>query len=96
VRVDEVKADHPAVHRARLIGVNLETVSALAVDPTKGEVALAAAGPHVVVAAASSVDGRVIACGFNPEKTGWARSRAFGSFVHAAVDWLATDPTRAP
>jgi hypothetical protein len=96
VRIDQVKTDHPALRGVALIGANLETVSALAVDPTKGEVALAAAGPHVVIAATSSQDGRVIACGFDPEKTVWARSVAFGPFVHAAVDWLATDPTRTP
>ncbi len=97
VRIDQVKRDHPALRGVGLIGPDLETVSALAVDPTKGEVALAAAGPHVVIAARSSVHGRTIACGFDPEESSWARSAAFASFVRAAVDWLATaPPTRRP
>lgn len=89
VRVDQVGTGHPALRGVSLVGATLETVSSLAVDPSKDHVALAAEGPHVVIAATSSADGRVIACGFDPERTAWARGSAFAAFVHAAVDWLA-------
>jgi len=89
VRVDHVDKDHPALRGVDLVGSKLEAVSALTVDPARNQVALAATGPHVVIAARSTVDGRTLACGFDPEETSWAGSAAFTSFVHAAVMWLA-------
>ena len=92
VAVNRVEGEHAVMRDVVIAESRLDAASELAVNPARGEVALAAAGTSTVIAGRSSPAGRVVACGFRPTDTAWTLQTTFAVFVHNAVEWLAGAP----
>lgn len=90
--VDRVEGEHEVLRGVEITGSRIDDASELAVNPARGEVALASAGQTAVIAARSSPAGRIVVCGFRPTDTAWTLQATFAVFVHNALDWLAAEP----
>jgi hypothetical protein len=93
-RVIAVDEKHPAMKLVTLSEVRIDESVLFAVDPARGEVALASAPGGALIAATQVGGNRVIVVGFAVGQSDLPMRAAFPSFLVNSLDWLMRRPEK--
>jgi hypothetical protein len=89
--ITEMDQNHPVMRWLVMNDVNFDDVSVFAVDPAKGETALATSVRDPLVAAKRDGRRKIVACGFSLAGTDLMLRVAFPLFLVNSLDWFAGD-----
>ena len=87
-RVTSAADRHPVLRWVDLSKVQIDATAVFALDPARGDVAIATSGSEPLIAARRGTDRRVIACGFQLDQTDLVLRVAFPLFLSNSVRWL--------
>ena len=90
-RITDVNENHPAMRWLVLGDVNFDGSDVFALDPSRGDVALASSVRAPIIAARRGKDRKVVAAGFSLAGTDIMLRVAFPLFLVNTLDWFASD-----